>query len=97
MYSGVLINFIIHQPDIFKTNIPLEKCSVEFYNVLPVWIGHVYQLENSFIQIYKHRVFLQLEACFLVFSFPAFLLTNIDDKPEQTRYGRSVKATHSDW
>ena len=59
---------------------------------LPIWVGDVYHLENSFIQIYKHCVF-QLETCFYfpIFPFPAFLLAKIDAKPEQTRYERFVK------
>ena len=63
----------------------LEKCSLEFYNILQIWVGEVYQLENSFIEIYNF-VFFSVRNMYCIFPFPAFLLAKIDAKPEQTRY-----------
>jgi len=72
----------------------LEKCSLEVYNVLPIWVGDVYQLENSLIQKYKPRVlsgFLVSDS--LISVLEMFLLVKI----EQTRYDIFVKATNADW
>ena len=66
--------------------IKIEKCSLEFYNVLPIWVGDVYHLDNSFIEIYNF-LFVQLETeRILVSDSPiSFLLAERDAKPEQTR------------
>ena len=52
-------------------NIKLEKIGIlakigisYFYNFRKKWVGDVYQLENSLIQIYKPRVFLSYKRVF---------------------------------